>query len=259
MDVSTEVATARGLVRRHQWHRTLFAVLAIISLVLGAQVAGAGSAEADGNTYVVKATTEKMTGPHLTNYTQKGTYAAGKKVTLSCYTWGQKVSGWGGSSNLWYKASDGYYIADVDINTGSNNPVTSACPKVSLATFISDTKGKSWANTSGNYSGECVSLISQYLWRVHGIKNGTWGNAIDYKSGGTGGKKLKSLGFTWSTNKNFKNGDILIWKSGSVGHIGIYYNGKVYDQNDGRHSPKRTANYSGAVWDGGEYLGRWSK
>lgn len=113
---------------------------------------------------------------------------------------------------------------------------------------------------AGTYAGECVSLTSQYIWRVYGIKaaGSGWGDAIDYRSGGVTGNKLKSLGFKWSTNKSYKNGDILVWNSGDVGHVGIYHDGKVFDQNDSRHSPARTANYSGKPWTSG-YLGRWSK
>jgi murein DD-endopeptidase MepM/ murein hydrolase activator NlpD len=54
-------------------------------------------------------------------------------LTLVCYKRGQSVKGFyspyiaGGYDNLWYKVSDGYFVSDVDINTGSNNPVTAAC------------------------------------------------------------------------------------------------------------------------------------
>ncbi len=208
--------------------------------------------------YSVMAATAKMSGPYLTNYAKKGTYAKAAKVKLACYTWGQSISGWAGTSNLWYRTSDGNYIADTNVNTGSNSAVTAACPRVSLATFVSDTRGKTWANAAGGFSGECVSLVSQYLWRVYGIKSGSWGNAVDYRSAGTGGNQLKAKGFAWSTNKSFKNGDILVWGSAPYGHIGIYYNGQVYDQNDGRHAPARTANYSGNVW-ASSYLGHWRK
>lgn len=260
MNTYTEAATTGGVAAPHRWRRVLPALVVGIVLAAGTLGAAAGTADATGKTYVVKAATQKMAGPHLTNYVQKGTYAKGKRLSLSCYTWGQLVYGWGGRSNLWYYTSDGVYVANVDIYTGTNNPVTRVCPKVSLAYFVADTRGKTWENIAGTYSGECVSLTSQYIWRVYGIKAaGTgWGNGIDYRYGRVTGNKLKSLGFKWSTNKSFKNGDILVWNNGQWGHVGIYYNGKVFDQNDSRHSPARTANYSGAPWANG-YLGRWSK
>lgn len=248
--------TVRG--SRPSWARRLTALAAAILMMATAFIATSSTAEAATKYGIVRAVTQKMAGPHLTNYTQSGTYPKGKKVTLTCYTWGQRVSGWGGTSNLWYQTSDKVYVADVDLDTGSNSPITGACSKISLATFVSETRGKTWANIAGTLPGECVSLTSQYLWRVHGIKSEAWGNAVDYRSGGTGGNKLKSLGFKWSTNTKATNGDILVWSGGTYGHIGIYYNGQVYDQNDSRHSPARTANYSGKLWTNG-YLGRWSK
>lgn len=38
--------------------------------------------------------------------------------------------------------------------------------------------------TDGQYGGECVSLINQYLARVYGIKAGSWGHAKDWPTNG---------------------------------------------------------------------------
>ncbi len=231
------------------------ALLGAILITSATFVATANTSEAANKYGTVKVTTQRMKGAHLTNYQQVGTYAKGKKLTLTCYTWGQRVTGWGGTSNLWYKVSDGYYTADVDLDTGSNNPITGACPTVSVNTFVSETKGKVWANINGTYAGECVSLVSQYLWRVKGIKTGAWGNAVDYRSGGTGGNQLKSRGFKWYTNKSFKDGDILVFnQTKPYGHIAIWHAGKVYDQNN---NGRRSAGYSSFFPSG--YLGYWRK
>lgn len=134
---------------------------------------------------------------------------------------------------------------------------------ISVDQFVANTTGQQLSNAQGTYAGECVSLVSQYLLQVHGITTGAWGNAIDYQSGGSGGNHLASNGFSWSTDQNFLNGDILVWGpnaaagTSSYGHVGIWYGGKVYDQNDGRHSPARTAGYS-TFWTGG-YLGHWRR
>lgn len=131
-----------------------------------------------------------------------------------------------------------------------------------LATFIANTRGKTLANQQGTYAGECVSLFSQYMGQVWGIKTGAWGNAVDYRYGGSGGQQLSARGWAWYTDQSFKDGDILVWGpskaagTGAAGHIGIWANGKVYDQNDARHSPARTANYS-SFWSSG-YLGYWT-
>lgn len=140
---------------------------------------------------------------------------------------------------------------------------TSKAAKVD--SFIFDTRGVRWATSSDRYPGECVSLVSMYLKRVYNITTGAWGNAVNYRSGGgTGGSQLAAQGFAWSTSStDLKDGDILVWKGGygGYGHIGIWYHGKVYDQNDKRHSPAQTANYSdgGPLWTDITYVGRWRK
>ena len=144
---------------------------------------------------------------------------------------------------------------------------TSTAPGTSFDTkvtnFVNATRGRTLANIQGTYPGECVSLVSQFLSQVWGITTGAWGNAIDYRAGGSGGNRLAARGFVWSTSQAFRNGDILVWGpnaaagTGSAGHIGIWFNGKVYDQNDARHTPARTAN-SSPFWSGG-FLGRWRR
>lgn len=79
-------------------------------------------------------TTQRMSNASLPpNSAQAGSYTKGQVLTLSCYKRGQNVKGYysryisGGWDNLWYQVDDGYFVADVDINTGSDNPVTPAC------------------------------------------------------------------------------------------------------------------------------------
>ncbi|HEX4058105.1 MAG TPA: RICIN domain-containing protein [Galbitalea sp.] len=370
-------------------------------------------------------TTQRMSGPTL-NSTQNGWYAKGSQPLLVCYARGESVEGYyspwipGGWDNLWYKVSDGYYVADVDINTNSDNPVTPACTsgptavqvdtsqwysitaRVSnknvdvrgggtangtalqqypgngtsaqkfkfisngdgtyriesaltssevwdvsgggtgngthvqtwswanvaqqkwyvynatvagyvtlipshaqskcldvpggstasslhlqiyscnntasqqyrlsdlgpvsplaarVAQFYSTTYGKEWAAPDGTLPGQCVSLVKQFIWQVWSITPGHWGNAIDYRSGGTGGVQLAANGFSWHTGTSgFQNGDILVWGpnaaagTGSDGHIAIWYNNKIFDQND-----------NGRLWAGsanfftGGFLDYWRK
>lgn len=125
--------------------RRLATGLAVLSMVGAAQISGITPAEASTGTGTPAVTTQRMSGPALTS-TQEGTYAAGKRLTLTCHVRGQSVTGHfssstpGGSSNLWYRVSDGRYVADIDLLTGSNDPVASKC---------ADTKAQAavtWAN-----------------------------------------------------------------------------------------------------------------
>lgn len=127
------------------------AMMTRIGLTLGltlAMMSWAPPAQAYTGTGTAMVATQRMTGPHLYNYRQVGTYAKGKRLTLSCYVRGQSVRGYyGGPSNLWYRVSDGYYVADIDLYTGSNNPITSACPSTPYR--LPFTKGTRYWITQG--------------------------------------------------------------------------------------------------------------
>lgn len=93
-----------------------------------------------------------------------------------------------------------------------------------------------YGNYKGDFVGECVSLIQQMLIKVYGMSPSAWGNAVDYRLGGTGGDHLTDK-FTWHTGTDFKNGDILVWGddpgnwTGVNGHIAYWWNGKIVNQN----------------------------
>ncbi|GAA2224735.1 hypothetical protein GCM10009851_05280 [Herbiconiux moechotypicola] len=77
--------------------------------------------------------TQRMSAPNLTS-TQAGWYGAGTPLTLVCHVYGQSVRGYfspyignGGWDSLWYRVSDGYYVADVDLETGTRDPVGRPC------------------------------------------------------------------------------------------------------------------------------------
>ena len=91
--------------------------------------AAPANAEATGT---VKAKTQRMSDANLSSQ-QDGWYNPGDKVTLVCSTRGQQVKGFfsfnipGGWDNLWYKTSDGHFVADVDIETGTLDVVAPSC------------------------------------------------------------------------------------------------------------------------------------
>ncbi len=231
--------------------RTLGVVFSTGALALATLLSVAPAAQALPSTVkvTVMAKTQKQANPNLKLSELKGWHAKGSRITLTCYTYGQAVKGWGspgipgGWDNLWYKTTDGTYSADVDLATGTNGPaVAKKCSNPppastsSLSTFQKKVLGTSVANAAGTYRGECVSLVSQYLLQVRGLRTGAWGNAVDYRAGGTGGQKMKAAGWTWRTDTNFRDGDVLVWGPyagwvGGYGHIGVRYAGKTLEQN----------------------------
>lgn len=80
----------------------------------------------------VKVRTQRMSGPTLDS-NQNGWYNPGDRLTLVCSLRGQPVKGYfsfnipGGWDNLWYKTSDGNFVADVDIETGTLDTVARDC------------------------------------------------------------------------------------------------------------------------------------
>lgn len=235
----------------HKYTRKSIGVLSSIALAITATIAVAPAAQALPNTKTVTVMekTQRQKNPNLNANERVGWYNKGARITLTCYVYGQAVKGWGspgipgGWDSLWYKTTDGTYTADVDLATGSNSTVVAkkcgtgaTTSKTSIAAFYNKVKGTSVANAAGTYRGECVSLVSQYLLQVKGIRTGAWGNAIDYKSGRSGGNQMKAAGYKWYTDKNFRDGDILVWGQysgwvSSYGHVGVWYNGKVMEQN----------------------------
>ena len=65
------------------------------------------------------------TGPG-TSYASAGTVASNTRVNITCQTTGTSVSGPWGSSNVWNKLSNGYYLADAVVFTGTTSKYVSA-------------------------------------------------------------------------------------------------------------------------------------
>jgi hypothetical protein len=97
--------------------------------------ASAAPAHADVSA-TAKARTQRMSDANLGSQ-QNGWYNPGDPLTLVCSKRGQPVKGFfsfnipnGGWDNLWYKTSDGNFVADVDIETGTLNDVASDCGNI---------------------------------------------------------------------------------------------------------------------------------
>lgn len=79
----------------------------------------------------------------------------------------------------------------------------------------------------GSYKGECVSLVQQYLNKVHNIPFKPRGNAKDWAN-------VEIEGFIYSADKSLilHAGDILVYNYGKYGHIAlITVDGKMLEQN----------------------------
>ncbi|WP_418003543.1 hypothetical protein ACNO8X_27330 [Mycobacterium sp. PDNC021] len=161
-------------VRGNRFARTLPVV--VIALLASPMVAAPAHADPVAT---VKARTQRMSEPNLGSH-QDGWYNAGDRVTLMCSQRGQQVKGFfsfnipGGWDNLWYKTSDGHFVADVDIETGTLNDVTGDCgngggpanPPPPAASSNADA-ALAWANSKIG-SDEYDQLCGQFVANAYG-------------------------------------------------------------------------------------------
>lgn len=107
----------------------------------------------------------------------------------------------------------------------------------SIQQFEASTLGHAYGNYNGGYVGQCVSGIQQLLINVYGVACGPWGNAVDYRQGGSGGIHLAAAGFVWhpGTTAGISDADILVWGQGNItsafGHMAYWYQGSIISQN----------------------------
>lgn len=106
--------------------------------------------------------------------------------------------------------------------------------KISLEKFIEKTKGTKvdvpWVQSESRLKGQCVSLVQTYLQECLEQPAKARGNAKDWVQSYVN----EGLGHT---SADQKDGDIIVFpnEAGGYGHIAIYFEGKLYDQNNLRH------------------------
>ncbi|KAJ2608031.1 hypothetical protein H4S08_004603 [Coemansia sp. RSA 1365] len=126
-----------------------------------------------------------------TSYSVKKSYKKGADVKITCQTSGTSVSG----NSIWDKTSDGCYVADYYVKTGSNGYVTKKCSGGSKPPSGGKTPGP-MKNDYYPYKGKCGGVdpwnyfkcqcTSFVAWRINkrlGVKfhnhykGPNWGNA----------------------------------------------------------------------------------
>ena len=106
--------------------------------------------------------------------------------------------------------------------------------KKSLEKFIEETKGTQvdvpWVTEPSRLKGQCVSLIQQYISQCLEQPAKARGNAKDWIQSYVN----EGLGYTVADQKT---GDLIVFpnEADGYGHIAIYVDGKLYDQNNLRH------------------------
>ncbi|KAJ5184452.1 hypothetical protein N7491_007683 [Penicillium cf. griseofulvum] len=166
-------------------------------------------------------------------------YKKSHDVKITCQTSGESISG----NNIWDKTSDGCYVADYYVKTGSSGYVTEKCS--------SGGGGSGGGSGGGTGTGKAIIAAAQkkkglpYVWGGGGCK-GPSGGGFDC-SGLTQYAICQALKktiprvaqdqYNTSMGKRYprseaKPGDLLFWATGGdcknkVAHVGIFINDKL--------------------------------
>jgi uncharacterized protein YraI len=90
-------------------------------------VVGGGIADAAAGTVTTAGSALTERAAPTTSAAATGSVANGATVTISCQTYAQKVTGHFGTSQVWDQLSDGSYVSDTYIYTGSDGTVAPLC------------------------------------------------------------------------------------------------------------------------------------
>lgn len=207
-------------------------------------------------TAIVRARTQRQSAPSLTS-TLVGWYEVGARISLVCSSSGQAVKGFyspyisGGYDSLWYRTTDGTWTADVDLDTGTNASVTSACPGAATASSRED-RAIAWA-LSMQGSRDYPALCGKFIANAYGLGALGYATAYDFYRAQLAAGRVQTSGTP-------PKGAIVFTKSsydGGAGHVAIAVG-------DGRYVMGGVARFDGAtVWTytswnpapGAQYLG----
>lgn len=107
----------------------LFAKIAVVVAIPAVALAvgtGVANASATGTVTTSGGALAERSAP-TTSASEPGSLADGASVTISCQTYGQTITGHYGTSQVWDKLSNGDFVSDTYIYTGSDGLVTGLC------------------------------------------------------------------------------------------------------------------------------------
>ena len=110
--------------------RRRLATAAASVILVGVPLVGTVAAQAAGGatgTVNTSGAALKVRSAPTTASSVVGTRADGAKITITCQTYGEKVSGTYGTSKVWDKLKAGGYVSDTFVKTGSDGLVAPLC------------------------------------------------------------------------------------------------------------------------------------
>ncbi|MBS1696418.1 MAG: hypothetical protein JST91_29890 [Actinobacteria bacterium] len=160
---------------------------------------------ANAETATAATQTQRMTEPNLGSR-QDGVYNAGDRIDLVCWTRGQPVKGHfsfnipGEFDNLWYRVSDGHYVADVDIETGTLDAVGPDCATIDQQPGPAGAPSPPVGET---VQGQVVCLNSQPVgaWVQAETSTSGWANVSGPHPGRDGASGLTRLDWSYTLDR----------------------------------------------------------
>lgn len=117
-----------------------------------------------------------------TQYGITGSAATGQTVTIVCTTRSEPVTGKYGTSNIWDKLSNGSWVADAFVFTGTSGPVEPECGPTGARPAGDDYPYRGNPNIVDRwamYSGQCTSWVAWRMEQLNGyFHNNGWRNGI---------------------------------------------------------------------------------
>jgi surface antigen len=179
--------------------------------------APAASADASAT---VEAQTQRMSDASLTSR-QDGSYNPGDELALVCSKRGQDVTGFlssnaaAPSNDLWYQTSDGHFVADADIETGTPNVAAPACGPASPVVDPTRATGRTEAVNPGS-PGQCTWGAAQKWFEASGSYPALTGNALSWSDSAVAGG--------WTVVDDPHDRSIVVFQpgvagAGAIGHV----------------------------------------
>ncbi|EXK25557.1 hypothetical protein FOMG_17799 [Fusarium oxysporum f. sp. melonis 26406] len=152
-----------------------------------------------------------------TSYSVKRTYKKGQDVSITCQTYGTNVNG----NSIWDKTSDGCYVADYYVKTGSDEFVTKKCGGSKIPGPVKNDypykRSCRGVDKWNYYKCQCTSFVA---WRINkrlGIKFTNQYKGVNWGNANTWDDAAKKTGV--AVNKKPVPGCIAQTNAGKFGHV----------------------------------------
>lgn len=149
--------TSRWTLGTSRW-RTLARIGAVLAAPTLVVTVAAGIANAATGTVGTAGEALTERSAPTADAASAGSLANGSSVTISCQTYGQDVSGHYGTSQIWDQLSNGDYVSDTYVYTGSSGLVAPLCAG---ATAEAAARWASAEVGAAAYEDECELFVEQ--------------------------------------------------------------------------------------------------